>query len=239
MDSAQILHDENMQVTALGFYDVQAQNIVSTIHIPGVVQDITGSGNKAFVSSYYPPQVAIEDKLPEKKSNIYEVDLDTKAIRPIFKEDQKYVPLRIISGGPYIYGIFQGESADFLPKDAPKNILVKIDPKTGTLLNQVKLLPYAKDLVLSSDGRNIFVTHFEKLASATPISVPISRVSTETFDVKEVTGNFRACSIVSMNGKIYVGDELNQQLTVIDEQTLRIEKTIPVKLSAIYLSKTE
>jgi hypothetical protein len=68
MDSAQILHDENMQVTALGFYDVQAQKIISTIHIPGVVQDITGSGNKAFVSSYYPPQVAIEDKLVRLQS---------------------------------------------------------------------------------------------------------------------------------------------------------------------------
>lgn len=234
MNSAQALMDGPLQITELGFYDTKENKMVKKIRIPGIVQDISGNGSKAYVSSYNFPGDGTE-KGVRNKSNIYEIDLVTKEFRKVFKEDQDYVPFEIEYQNGYLYGVYQ--SALNVPKDAPQNLFVKIDLKTGEIVQKIQLSDNARDLVFSADGKYAFVTHFYALFNKDiKIANPLTRIDLSTFNITDIRGDYRAVSILEQNGKIYIGDDLAHKLTVINEHSLKVEKTIQLEISPIYLA---
>lgn len=234
MDSAQALKDGKIDITQIGVYDSNSDRMIKLLQVPGIVKDITGHESKAYISSYHSPGDAEYAGVPPK-SNIYELDLDSHELRPIFKTDQQWVPFRLLFHDGYLYGVYQ--SARHVPKDAPQNILAKINPKTGTIEKTVQLSEFAKDLVVSTDGKSIFVTHFYELGSRVPIQNPLSKIDISTFQVDVLTDRFRAASLASHDYKLYVGSDLDSQLTVVDEKTFKVEKTINTKMPALYITE--
>lgn len=235
MDSAQALKDGNMDATSLGFYDTNTNKIISTIQVPGIVKDITGDGSKAYVTSYLSPGSAKLEGVTQK-SNIYEIDMENKIVHPLYKTDQKWVPFKLLAYHGYLYGVFQ--SAQNVPYEAPQDILVKININNGNIIKEVKLSKYAKDLVLSTDGNSIFVSHFEGLGSKIEIKTPLSCIDLATFKVTEIQDNFRVSCLTTLNGKLYVGDEMNNLLTVIDEKSHKVNNIIKLKIPAIYITNS-
>ncbi|WP_282199771.1 YncE family protein [Collibacillus ludicampi] len=232
MNSAQVLSDGQSYLTELGFYDTNQKKIIKTVRIPGGVEYISGNGPKAYVSSYQFPNKGQDSIL--KKSNIYEFDLVTKEYRKIFSEDQDYVPFSVEYHDGYLYGVYQ--SALNVPKDAPQNLFVKIDLKTGNIVKKVQLSEYARDLVFSADGNYAYVTHFYGLFQDITMKNPITRIDLHTFEAKDYPGDYRAVSILEQNGKLCIGDDLTSKLTVLNEQTLEVEKTIQLDIAPIFLA---
>lgn len=68
------------------------------------------------------------------------------------------------------------------------------------------------------------------------IDKPLSQVNLKTFETKSIRGDFRVISIVEHNGKLYLGDEINSSITVLDEQTLKVEKKVPLQIRPIYIA---
>lgn len=233
MNSAQVLKEGLLDNTELVFYDTSKNQIVKKIRIPGIVKDVSGNGSKAYVSSYQFPD---ESKYGvSKKSNIYEFDLETLQYRKILPQDQDYVPFRIEYHDGYLYGVYQ----DIIntPKDAPQNKLVKIDLKTGEILKSIQLSDNSRDLIFTQDGKYAIVTHFYALFNRDIlIKDPLTIVDLQTYESKELAGDYRAASIINQNGKIYIGDDLNKKITVLDEKSLKQDKVISMDIAPLYLA---
>lgn len=226
MNSAIALGDGVGSVTELGFFDTKERKMIKTFQVPGIVQDITGNGPKAYVTSYNNPEEA------QKRSNIYEVDLITKEFRKVFAEDQDYVPLEIGYQHGFLYGVYQYVK-DLIPKDGPQNLFVKIDPKTGEIVQKLQLSENARDLAFSSDGKYAFVTHYAQDQSK--LAHPLTRIDLDTFKATDIPGDYRPISMLEHNGKLYIGDSFSKCLLVVNEQSLQVEKTIPLPIFPIYL----
>ncbi|MFC4767623.1 YncE family protein [Effusibacillus consociatus] len=236
MDSAQALNDGKIHTTQVGLYDSNSDRMIKLFQVPGIVKDIAGYESKAYISSYHSQENA-QFAGVSPKSNIYELDLNSNELRPIFKNDQKWVPFKLLFQDGYLYGVYQ--SGRNVPKDATQNILAKINPKTGTIEKTVQLSKFAKDLVLSTDGKSIFVTHFDEWGSQETIQNPLSKIDLSTFQVDVLSDNLRAASIVSNENKLYVGSDLDGKITVVDEKTFKVEKTINTKIPAMYITKNK
>lgn len=234
MDSAQELKDGKMDITQIGVYDSSSERMIKLLQVPGIVKDITGFGTKAYLSSYLSPESAKIAGVPPK-SNIYELDLHTYELRPVFHQDQKWIPFRLLFHDGYLYGLYQ--SANNVPIGAPQNQLVKMDPQKGTIEKTVQLSEFAKDMTLSTDGKSIFVIHYDQWGSKSPPSKPLTKVDLSTFQIKELTDPIRAVSLVSLDGKLYVGSDLDGKITVIDEKMFQVEKTIHAEIPAMYMVK--
>ncbi|GIM44688.1 hypothetical protein DNHGIG_02370 [Collibacillus ludicampi] len=234
MDSAQVLKDGKIDITQIGVYNSSTESMIKLLQVPGIVKDIIGFGSKAYISSYLSPESTQNEGVPPK-SNIYELDLHSYKLRPIFHQDQKFVPFRLLFHDGYLYGVYQ--SANNVPIEAPQNQLIKIDPQKGVIEKTVQLPIFAKDMTLSSDGKSIFVTHFDQWGSQDLLEKPLSKVDLSTFQVDELTYPIRAVSLVSLNGKLYVGNSIDRNIVVIDEKTFKVEKTIQAEIPAMYMVK--
>lgn len=234
MNSAEVLSENGITITNLGLYDTSTKKIIEEFKVPGMVKAITGNGTKAYLSSYTFPGDEYS-KGTKKKSNIYEIDLVKRQVRKIFPEDQDYAPFELQVYNGYLYGVYQ--SAKNVPENAPQNLLVKIDLNSGQIIQKVQLNDYARDLAFSKDGRYAYVTHIYALFNQSiTIDKPLTQVDLKTFKTKEIEGNYRAISIVEHDGKLLIGDDLDSSLTIVDEQTLKVEKKIPLKIKPLYLA---
>lgn len=233
MDSARVQTEGPLQAKEIIIYDIDKNTTVKKFMIPGQIKAIAGSGTKVYVSAYYYPY--FKELQGGYKSNIYEIDLETQNMRPIFPKDQLVVPFQIGLHNGQLYGVYN--RVDNIPPDAPQNLFVKIDPKSGEVLQKVKLTDNARDLVFSADGNYAFVSHFYMLANQdVKIDNPVSRVDLQTFGVKKLEGDYRAAAILEHQGKIYLGSDLQPELTVLDESTLQVEKTLQVEMLPVYLA---
>lgn len=233
MDSARVLSEGPYMVTETIIYDIQQNTAVKKFMIPGQVKDIVGAGETVYVSSYYYPK---SNELQGKyKSNIYEINLRTKEMRKVFQQDQISVPFKLVVRNGGLYGVYH--SATNIPPEAPQDLFVKIDPEKGEVVQKVKLAPHAKDVVISADGKHAYVSHFYMWSNQeVSIEDPLSQVDLQSFEAKKIQGNYRAASLLEQKGKIYVGSDLRPEITVLDEQSVQVEKTLEVELRPLYMA---
>lgn len=237
MNSAQVQKVGDADATELAFFNRDTGKLDNKQKIKGIVQSITGEGSTAYLAAQHFP--GKDSSAPVKHSNIYAVDMNSKSLRPIFSEDQQFVPLELGMKNGKLYGVYETYSNAAV--SSPQDQFVLLDPTTGETKKKVDLNPYARDLSFSADGKYAYIAHnYAMFNPEVKVKAPITRINLETFAVSTLSGDFRAATMVEWNNKLYVGDELKKQITVINEDTFQIEKTIPLEIPPIYLaSKTE
>jgi rRNA processing protein Gar1 len=229
MDSAEALVDGNTIATNVGIFDSNTEKFLKELKLIGLVTDIVGNESKVYISSFCTPSESNE----KKKSNIYELDLNTNKVRPILKQNEKRVPLQIAYYNGFLYGIYPRDGSI----ERTQCNLAKINLSTGEIEKEIPLNSYAKDPVISVDGKNIYVSHFYQPGSDVKIPNPISKINLDTFKVELLSGDFRAASLIQDGNKLYVGSDMEPKLVVVDEKNFKIEKTINTKITTFYLQK--
>jgi len=237
MNSAQVQKVGDADATELAFFNRDTGKLDNKQKVKGIVQSIAGEGSTAYLAAQH--FAGKDSSTPVKHSNIYAVDMNSKSLRPIFSEDQAFVPLELGVKNGQLYGVYETYPNGAV--SSPQDQFVLLDPATGETKKKVDLNPYARDLSFSADGKYAFIAHnYAMFNPEAKVKAPITRINLETFAVDTLEGDFRAANMVEWNHKLYVGDELKKQITVIDGNTLQIEKTIPLEIPPIYLaSKTE
>jgi hypothetical protein len=232
-NSARALREGDATVTEVAFFNLDTGKLEQKQVIKGIVRSFAGEGNLAYIAAHHYP--GENPSALTKHSNIYEVDMKAKSLRPIFPENQAYVPLEIGVKNGKLYGVYQTYPNDKI--GYKKDQFVWIDPATGETKKTVDLNPYARFLRFSTDGKYAYVSHLYAIFNPeSNVKAPLSRINLETFEVDTLEGSFRAASMAEWDHKLYVGDELKNTITVIDEETFQIEKTIPSEISPVYLA---
>lgn len=146
-DSWIIHHDANGEIMGqFGIYDVQKKKLMKTFKAYGTFDAITGYKNTAYVTMF---------GSMKKNSNVYEVNMDTSSIRPVFRTSQARAPKVLFSANGHSYGFYKHWDT------GPANELVSIDLKTGKTKAIAKLSAYAYNMQIC--GELAIVVHFDEM----------------------------------------------------------------------------
>lgn len=200
-DSWMIYHNSDGEMMGqFGIYDISKKQLIKTFKTYGTFDAITGHANLAYVTMF---------GSEKNNSNVYEVNMNTLQIRPIFHTPQPRAPKIIHSEEGSSYGFYKHWHF------GPANELVKMNLQTGEKETIANLDIYAYNATILRDIA--VVIHFDDLKENVDIPDCITIIDLKNgSSTKMHLPGIQPTNIIAYNNKMVAVTDENGFLLLID-----------------------